>query len=259
MELELAGKVAVVSAASKGIGRACAIALAREKAKVAIFARHRDQLEDAAEEIEREAGEKPIYCVGDLFDMESIRGVFQHVRETLGPVQVLIANSVGPEPGGFSVGTDSAWIRAFEGAFLSVVRMVREAIPQMLEAGGGSVVTIQSSSVKQPIPGLVLSNGVRPGVAGLMKSLTQEYSKAGLRFNVVCPGRILTERFLGVEASHGEDIDGRLARMAAEVPMRRFGQASEVADAVVFLASERASYITGSVLAVDGGNIRSLY
>src|SRR5690606_24303115 len=119
-------------------------------------------------------------------------------------------------------------------------------------------VSIQSTSIKQPIPGLALSNGVRPAVAGLMKTLSSEYGESGIRFNIVCPGRVMTERFLQVERAHGGSLDERLAQSSAEVPLRRFGQPDEVADAVVFLASERASYITGSILAVDGGNVRSL-
>lgn len=259
MQLELSGKVAVVSAGTKGIGRECAMALAREGARVALFARDGDRLAATADQIEREVGQRPFTQAADLTDAQSIRDFFQAVRSQVGPVEVLVANSVGPSPGPFGKYGDEDWLAAFEGAFLSTARMVREAIPQMKEAGGGSVVAIQSTSVKQPIVGLTLSNGVRPGVAGLMKSLAMEYGQFGLRFNVVCPGRVMTDRFLQVEASHGEPLEERIAHMAAEVPMRRLGRPSEVADAVLFLSSARASYITGSVLAVDGGNVRSLY
>ena len=259
MDLGIAGQVAVVAGATKGIGFACALALAKEGARVAIFARDRGRLEAAAERIAAESRGTCRAYEGDLRDGESIKSVFRQVREDMGPTQILVANSVGPSPGGFEIGTDEAWLAAFEGAFLSAARMVREAIPQMLEAGGGSVVAVQSSAVKQPIVDMTLSNGVRPGVAGLMKSLTQQYSKVGLRFNVVCPGRIRTDRFLSVEKSHGGDFEQRIQRMASEVPMQRLGTAEEVADAIVYLSSARASYITGSVLAVDGGNVRSLY
>lgn len=259
MELGLFGKVAVVSAGTQGIGRECAAALAREGARVALFGRDRQRLNEAADAIEGEVGRRPFAQAADLMDPASIRAFFDAVKRELGPVEVLVANSVGPAPGGFEKYDDADWIKAFEGAFLSTARMIREVIPHMREAGSGSVVAVQSTSVKQPIVGLTLSNGVRPGVAGLMKSLTHEYGKHGMRFNVVCPGRVMTDRFLQVEASYGEPLEQRIAKMAAEVPMRRLGQPSEVADAVVFLSSARASYITGSVIAVDGGNVRSLY
>jgi 3-oxoacyl-[acyl-carrier protein] reductase len=259
LDLGIKDKVAVVAAGTRGIGLCCATALAREGAQVAVFGRDEASLAQAARQVEAEGGRPCLALRADLLDATSITNVFEQVRQRLGPVRILVANSVGPPPGGLDSADDEAWVRAFEGAFLSTLRMVRIAIPQMIECGGGSVVAVQSSSVKQPIPGMILSNGVRPGVAGLMKSLTQEYAVRGVRFNVVCPGRIQTERFMKVEKSHGGDFESRVARMAAEVPVGRLGQPAEVADAVVFLASERASYITGSVLAVDGGNVRSLY
>lgn len=259
MDLGIKGRVAVVAAGTRGIGLWCARALAREGVRVAVFGRDADSLDQAAELISREGEEPALALRGDLLDPASIAQVMSEVQDRLGVVRILVANSVGPPPGTLDIATDEAWTRAFDGAFLSTVRMVRAVLPQMIEAGGGSVVAVQSSSVKQPIPGMFLSNGVRPGVAGLMKSLTMEYAKSAVRFNVVCPGRIHTERFMKVEKSHGGDTEARIARMSAEVPMGRLGQPDEVADAVVFLASERASYITGSVLSVDGGNVRSLY
>ncbi len=259
MDLGIRDQVAIVAAGTRGIGLSCARALAREGARVAVFGRDELSIADASREISAVGGSPCLALRGDLLDAGSVADVFAQVRDKLGPARILVANSVGPPPGVLDVATDEAWILAFEGAFLSTVRMVRAVLPQMIEAGGGSVVAVQSSSVKQPIPGMFLSNGVRPGVAGLMKSLTQEYAKMGLRFNVVCPGRIQTERFMKVESSHGGDTEARIARSAAEVPAGRLGQPDEVADAVVFLASARASYITGSVLSVDGGNVRSLY
>lgn len=259
MDLGIQGQVALVAAGTRGIGLATAKALAREGVRVAVFGRDEASLARAAREIDAEGSTPCLALRADLTDPASLAEVFDQVRGRLGLLRILVANSAGPAPGGLQTATDDAWMRAFEGAFLSTVRMVRLAIPQMIEAGGGSVVAIQSSSVKQPIAGLMLSNGVRPGVAGLMKSLTHEYARQGVRFNVVCPGRIETDRFLSVEKSHGGDTAARIARLSAEVPMGRLGRPEEVADAIAFLCSARASYITGSVLSVDGGNVRSLY
>jgi len=259
VDLGIKGQVAVVAAGTRGIGLCAAKALAREGARVAVFGRDEASLESASREIDREGGEACLALGGDLMDAASMEAVFNEVQGRWGAIRILVANSVGPPPGALAVASDEAWVHAFEGAFLSLVRMVRLVLRQMTEAGGGAVVAVQSSSVKQPIPGMFLSNGVRPGVAGLTKSLTQEYAKQGIRFNVVCPGRIQTERFMSVEKSHGGDTDARVARMSAEVPMGRLGRPEEVADAIVYLASARASYITGSVLSVDGGNVRSLY
>ncbi len=259
MDLELQGKVAVVSAASKGIGFETALSLAREGAQVALFARDQAGLDEAARHIARETNTQPFAQQADLRNADSIGGFFQAVRDELGPVQVLVANSVGPKPGGFGTFDDADWLAALDGALLSTVRLARAAIPQMLESGAGSMVAIQSGSVKQPIPGLTLSNGVRPGVAGLMKSLATEYGEHGLRFNVVCPGRIMTDRFITVESSYGIPLEERLATQTSEIPLRRLGTPREVADAITFLSSARAAYITGSVLSVDGGNIRGLF
>ena len=259
MDLGIKDQVAVVAAGTRGIGLSCAVGLAREGARVAVFGRDEASIADAARVLKEQVGARCLALQGDLLDAASIERVFAEVVSALGPVRILVANSVGPPPGTLDVATDEAWIRAFEGAFLSTVRMVRQVVPGMVEAGGGAVVAVQSSSVKQPIPGMFLSNGVRPGVAGLMKSLTQEYAKKNVRFNVVCPGRIQTDRFMNVERSHGGDTEARVARMAAEVPMGRLGHPDEVADAVLYLASARAAYVTGSVLSVDGGNVRSLY
>lgn len=258
MDLGIAGRLAVVSAGSSGIGRACVHALAREGARIATFSREESRLAELSDELEALTGQRPYTRPADLTQPESISEFFQAVRKDLGPVEILVANSLGPSPGAFKLHTDDDWLRAFEWAHLSIVRMVREVLPGMQEMGRGAVVSIQSTSIKQPIPGLALSNGVRPAVAGLMKTLSSEYGESGIRFNIVCPGRVMTERFLQVERAHGGSLDERLAQSSAEVPLRRFGQPDEVADAVVFLASERASYITGSILAVDGGNVRSL-
>lgn len=259
MDLELDQKTAFVAAGSRGIGKACAMALAREGANVAICARDPEQLNATADEILKETGRQVLTINADLLDSQAIKSAVATTESAFGPVELLVANSVGPPPGNFEKFNENDWSFAFESAVLSTIRLVKAVLPGMLKRRAGIVVGIQSSSVKEPIPGLILSNTVRPGIAGLMNSLAQEYGPMGLRFNVLCPGRVLTDRFMAVERAHGQPLEERLARAAAELPLRRFGDPKEIADAVVFLLSARASYITGSVLSVDGGKQRGLF
>lgn len=258
MDLGLQGKVAVLSAASRGIGFACAKALAREGAHIALFARNEEQTKAAGEELRKISGVSPLARAIDLADESAVDSFVREVQDKFGALDIVVANSIGPKPGSFEQANLADWAQAFDGALLTMIRLVRAALPGLLKSKNASVVGIQSTSIRQPIPGLTLSNGVRPAAAGLFKSLALEYGPRGVRFNLVCPGRIKTERFLAVEASYGEPLDERIAKKAAEVPLRRLGDAEEVADAVTFLASPRAGYITGSVLAVDGGNTRSV-
>lgn len=257
MDLGLSSKVALLSGASRGIGFACAKVLAREGARVALFARDRSGLDAAASEISRDCGQEPLVGQADLGDANSVQRFVDAALERFGRLDIVVANSVGPKPGTFDKFAVDDWANAFDGSVLSIVRLMKATLPA-LTRNGGAVVAVQSTSVRQPIPGLALSNGTRPAAAGLMKTLAAEYGPAGIRFNVVCPGRIVTERFLAVESSYGQPLDERLAAMAGEVPLRRLGEPHEVADAVAFLASQRAAYISGSVVMVDGGNVRGL-
>jgi 3-oxoacyl-[acyl-carrier protein] reductase len=176
---------------------------------------------------------------------------------------VLVANVGGPPPGPFEQMTDEHWKAAFEQVHLSVVRFVRAVLPDMKKKKWGRILAIQSSSVKQPVEGLILSNGVRPGIAGMFKTLANDLGRDGITVNMVLPGRIRTDRFIAHQKDlaerAGKSLEEWIAtRSAADIPMGRIGTPEEFANMVVFLASERASYMTGCVVQVDGGLIRSV-
>jgi 3-oxoacyl-[acyl-carrier protein] reductase len=258
MDLGLKGKVALVTAASKGMGRACAMGFAAEGARVMMCARKEADLRAAAEEVRRRTGAEVEALVADVTRAADVKALVARTREAFGGVDVLVANCGGPPRGGLWEMTDEQWYGAFEVSLLSVVRLIREVVPSMRERRWGRILTIQSVSVKQPVDGLLLSNAVRPGVAGLVKTLSPELGRDNITINVVCPGRILTDRFLGGARQAGLPTDAYVARSSAEVPLGRIGTPDEFANVVVFLASERASYVTGVAIQVDGGLVRGL-
>jgi 3-oxoacyl-[acyl-carrier protein] reductase len=261
VDLGLNGKVALVAASSKGLGKASALALAREGARVTICARAEADLEEAAEEIRREAGAEVLAVEADLSTTEGIQRVVATTVERFGGVDVLVHNSGGPPRGRFPDLTDDDWRQAFQLVALGFVRFVREAVPHMREKRWGRIIGIQSSSVKEPVQNIDLSNGIRPGVAGLMKAIMPELATDGITINLVLPGMFLTSRIhpsLAKRTPQGDKIvEEQLAPLAATIPMGRLGEPSELGHLVAFLASEQASYITGAVYQVDGGKINS--
>ena len=261
MDLGLSGKVAVVAASSKGLGRASALALAREGARVTICARTAADLDVAADQIRRETGVEVLAIPADLTRADGVNGVVAATVERFGGVDVLVANSGGPGIGKFADMTDEDWLRAFEVVTLSFVRFVRVVVPHMRRNRWGRIIGIQSSSVKQPVENIDLSNGTRPGVAGLMKAIMPELARDGITINLVLPGSFLTAR-LGVDidprtGQADPALEERLAPLAVAIPAGRFGRPGELGDLVAFLASERAGYITGAAYQIDGGSIRS--
>lgn len=260
MDLGLAGKVALVAASSKGLGKASALALAREGARVTVCARTEAELEAAAREIRAETGADVLAVPADLTSAEGITAVVTATVERFGGIDVLVSNSGGPPRGQFWEFSDEDWQHAFEIVTLSFVRFVRAAVPHMRAKGWGRIIGIQSSSVKQPVDGIDLSNGIRPGIAGLVKALAADLAKDGITINLVLPGMFLTSRIAagaGVSAEADQALMEQLAPLAATIPMRRLGQPAELGNLVAFLASEQASYITGASYQVDGGSIRS--
>jgi len=261
MDLGLKDRVAIVAASSRGLGRASALALAHEGARVTICAREQDALERAAEEIRAQTQAEVLAVTADLAHAEAIRGVVEATVERFGGVDVLVTNSGGPPPGKFPELADEDWQRAFELVTLSFVRFVREVEPHMRKHGWGRIIAIQSTSVKEPVEYLDLSNGIRPGIAGLIKAIMPDLARAGITINLVLPGVFLTRRINPALADGGakldEEVRAQLAPIAATVPLGRLGEPIELGNVVAFLASERASYVTGAVYQVDGGRTKS--
>jgi 3-oxoacyl-[acyl-carrier protein] reductase len=260
VDLGLTGKVALVAASSKGLGKASALALAREGARVAICARTDVDLQAAARQIRQETGAEVLATAADLTTASGVQNVVNATVERFGGVDVLVNNSGGPRIGKFADFSDEDWRQAFEVVTLSFVRFVRLVAPHMRARHWGRIIGIQSTSVKQPVDGIDLSNGTRPGVAGLMKALTPDLAKDGITINLVLPGMFLTSRIspeAGRSAEGDELLQKQLAPIAASVPIGRLGDPMELGHLVAFLASQQASYITGAVYQVDGGSIRS--
>ncbi len=261
MDLGLKDKTAIVAASSKGLGKASALALAREGARVTICARNETELNAAAEKIRTDSGAEVLALPADLTDKAAIEEVVSRTVERFGGLDVLVHNSGGPPVGRFPDLDDEKWLQGFEIVTMSFVRFVRAATPHMRERKWGRIVGIQSSSVKEQVPFIDLSNGIRPGIAGLMKALVPQLAPDGITINLVLPGTFATSRIHPGLASEDPE-ERRAAReqlepVAAQIPLGRLGEPNELGELVAFLASERASYITGATYQVDGGKIAS--
>lgn len=262
MELGLRGKVAFVAAASKGLGRAIAEELAAEGANVAICARGADALGEAAKTIGGRHGVEVLALPGDISDPRQVDTMIQSAIGRFGKIDILVTNAGGPPSGNFESLTAGMWRRAAELTLLSVVNLVRAVLPGMKERGNGRIINVTSIAVKQPVAGLMLSNSLRAAVTGFAKTLANEVAPLGITVNNILPGYTRTERVveLAEAASKREGItsDAALSRWESEIPMGRLGEPEEFASLAAFLASDRASYITGQSIAVDGGWIRGL-
>ncbi|MFQ5919676.1 MAG: SDR family oxidoreductase [Thermoplasmata archaeon] len=262
MDLGLRGKAAVVAAASQGLGKAIAWELAREGARVAICSRDKGLIQATAKAIREDTGAEVHAFVCDLTREEEVAAFVSRAAEGLGGVDVLVTNAGGPRPGGFEDVDDEAWYRTYDLTFLSAVRLIREALPHMIQAGHGRIVVMTSISVKQPIQDLILSNAVRLGVVGMAKSLVPDVGPHDITVNVVCPGYVGTARTKELFAARA-DRDGTSPEAVEEdllrsVPLGRMGEPEEVGALVAFLASERAAYLTGNLIQIDGGIYRGV-
>lgn len=253
MDLGLAGLRALVTGSSKGLGFATASLLAAEGARVALNGRDVGRLGAAVERL----GGAAVAVPGDLLEASGPAAVVARAAELLGGLDILVCNAGGPPPGAFESFDDAAWARAIDSCLMSDVRLIRAALPWLRASKAASVLTVTSYSVKQPIPNLVLSNSVRAATVGLTKTLALELGKEGIRCNSILPGWTETERvgeLLAARAkAKGTSLEEELREQAKESPLGRIAKPEEFARAAVFLVSPAASYITGTMLAVDGG------
>jgi 3-oxoacyl-[acyl-carrier protein] reductase len=262
MDLGLKDRVAVVAASSRGLGKACALELAREGAKVVICARDADELAAAAEEIRSETDGNVLWLAVDLTNLAQIQHLVEETLRRYGRIDVLVTNNGGPPAGYLDDLDDETWLAAHQLTLLSAVRLIRAVLPAMRAQGWGRIVNITSVSVKQPMDDLLLSNVYRPGVVAVAKTLSSQVAADGITINNVAPGYTRTERIVEIfdarAAAQGRSAEEIMAESTASYPMKRMGEPHELAALVAFLASERASYITGATIQVDGGYFRGL-
>ncbi len=261
MDLGIKGRKALVAASSKGLGRAIALELAKEGVSLVICSRNPDNLKKAENEIKASGGEV-LAVQADLTVKEDVDRLLKEAFDAYGNIDILVTNAGGPPPGTFDDFDDKDWLEAFNLTFLSAQRLIKGVLPKMKENRWGRIIGLTSVSVKQPLDNLILSNAIRSAVVGMFKTLSRELAPYNILVNCVAPGLTRTERIvqLACEKAQREEIteDEALKCMAKDIPLGRLAEPKEVAALVVFLASERASYITGTTIQVDGGLVKSL-
>lgn len=257
MELGLKGKRALVMASSRGLGYACAMGLAREGCDLVICSRDPEHIEQAAEQIRQETGARVHAMTCDVSQEDEVKALVAAAVEQFGGLEIAIHNAGGPPAGGFQAVTGEQWAKAIDQNLMSFVWMVQAAVPEMRQSGYGRILAITSSSIKQPIPNLVLSNATRTSVLGVAKTLSRELAPDKILVNVIGPGRIATERIDELDEAaakrSGRAVEEVKQESMSSIPLGRLGRPEELANLAVFLASEAASYITGSAILVDGG------
>ncbi len=266
MDLGLSGKVALVAAASKGLGKAIAHEFAREGAKVAMCSREEAAISSAAAEIAKDTGAETLALAVDLSTAAGCEAFVRRSVERFGRIDVLVVNAGGPPPGRFEELDETAWTKAFDLTLMSAVRLTRIALPE-LKKTKGNIVYSTSTSVRQPTQylNLILSNSLRAAVHGMLKTLSKDLAQDGIRVNAVQPGRIATDRLIQLDGITAQRTGRSIEEVRREwetsgvIPLGRYGRPEEYANAVVFLASAKASYITGVSLQVDGGMLMAMW
>ncbi len=261
MDLGLKGKVALVAGASKGLGRAVAIELAREGANLVICSRDESRLLETAQAIGSQTGVQVLAIPTDVAKAADVESLVSKAVARFNRIDILVNNAGGPPGGTFEKLSDEDWAKAIELNLLSTVRLTRLVIPHMKNQASGRIINITSLAAKEPMENLILSNAARAGVIGLAKSLANELGKYNITVNSVLPGLHLTDRLIQMQQLQADQQKRSLQEVQADasktIPLGRMGQPEELAAAVAFLASERASFITGVALVIDGGMSRS--
>ncbi len=262
MDLQLQGQAALVMASSRGLGRAVATQLAREGCNVMLTGREATTLEQTRSEIATQTSSKVATCVADMAKAEDISTLVATTREQLGGINILVNNSGGPPGGDFDQLDDSHWQSAFESTLLAYVRTIRASLPA-LKKHGGRIINITSSSVKQPIPGLLLSNAFRMGMLGFYKVWPMNWPVTISSAHTVAPGRVATDRTVYLDQLKADQRGVAIEQIRAEnlklIPLGRYGETDEFARVVTFLASPVCSYMTGDIIQIDGGSDQLLY
>lgn len=259
METGLKNRVALVAASSQGIGRATAFAFAAEGANLALCARNNEALASLAADAKQRYGVESFHAKVDVADDAAVRRFVQQTHEHFGRIDICVTNAGGPPAKPFAQTTMQEWDLAYALNLRSIVSFAHAVLPHMQQQQWGRLVTLTSVSVKQPVPNLILSNAIRAGVMGLVRSLAGQYGEFGITVNNVGPGYTATDRLKAL-ASHvpGKTVEEYFTVLAQDIPLKRIARPEEVADAIVWLSSERASYITGQTILVDGGVYRGL-
>lgn len=258
--MRLQGKIAVITAASKGLGKGIALRFAQEGAKLLIASRNEENIRTTAEEIRKTTGAEVIALAADVSKKTDVDNLIETVRASYGSLDILVNNAGGPPAGTFLDFADEAWEKAFELNLMSVVRVTRGLLPLMMEKRYGRIINITSAGVKQPIPNLILSNSIRAAVNGFSKTLSQEVAPYGILVNNLAPGRIDTDRVRELDQISADKLgisqEAAKDNWTKQIPLGRYGEVEEFANVALFLASDEASYISGQIYVVDGGLVK---